>query len=62
MTDTVEKGFWEGSPSNIDSKTAWYTQDRFKRLASLIRLLRAGGMPRTFSTASTLSGHSNRAN
>jgi hypothetical protein len=23
MTDAVEKGFWEGSPSNIDSRPAW---------------------------------------
>jgi len=31
-------------------------QDRFKKSVSLIRLLRVGGMLRTFSTASTQSG------
>jgi hypothetical protein len=53
FTDTVEKGFWEGSPSNIDSKPASNAQDRFKKSVSLIRLLRVGGTLRTFSTAST---------
>jgi hypothetical protein len=53
VTDTVEKGFWEGSLSNIDSNPASDAQDRFKKSVLLIRLLRVGGMLRTFSTAST---------
>jgi len=54
--DTVEKGFWEGLPSNIDSKPASDAQYRFKKLAALIRLLRVGGMLRTFSTVSVMNG------
>jgi hypothetical protein len=57
MADTVEKGFWEGLPSNIDSKPVSNAQYRSKKSVLLIRLLRAGGMLRTFSTASTRSGH-----
>jgi hypothetical protein len=57
LDDTVGKGFWEGSPSNIDSKPASNAQDRFKKSVSLIRLLRVGGMLRTFSTATDKSGH-----
>ncbi|SRR5712692_10211256 len=58
LTDAVEKGFLGGSPSNIDSRRASNAQDRFKNSAPMIRLLRAGGMPGTFSTASARSGHS----
>src|SRR5260370_33142034 len=50
--DAVEKGFLGGSPSNIDSRRASNAQDRFKNSAPMIRLLRAGGMPGTFSTVS----------
>jgi hypothetical protein len=53
MTDTVEKGFWEGSLSNIDSKPLSNAQDRFKISVFSIRLLRVGGTLPTFSTAST---------
>jgi hypothetical protein len=57
LTDTVEKGFWEGLPSNIDSKPASDAQYRFKKLVALIRLLRVGGMLRAFSTVSTQMRH-----
>ena len=57
LTDAVEKGFLGGSPSNIDSKRASNAQDRFKNSPPLIRLLRAGGMPGTFSTVSTQGRH-----
>src|SRR6266700_5062198 len=57
LTDAVEKGFLGGSPSNIDSRRASNAQDRFKNSAPMIRLLRAGDMPGTFSTVSTQLGH-----
>jgi site-specific recombinase XerD len=55
LTDAVEKGFWAGAASNIDSKRASSAQDRFKKSATMILLLRAEGTPQTFSTASTQS-------
>ena len=38
--DAVEKGICEVALSNIDSRRASSAQDRFKKLAPLIRLLR----------------------
>ena len=38
LTDTVEKGFREGSPSNIDSRRASNEQHRFKTPFARIRL------------------------
>jgi hypothetical protein len=40
LTDAVEKGFGGGTLSNIDSRRASNAQDRFKKLATMIRLLR----------------------
>jgi hypothetical protein len=49
-----KKDFW-GFPEQIDS--TGMKRARLKISVSLIRLLRAGGMLRTFSTASARSGH-----
>jgi hypothetical protein len=50
----LKKDFQEDS-SNIDSRRASNAQDRFKKSATMIRLLRAGGMLQTFSTASIIN-------
>jgi hypothetical protein len=47
--------------SNIDSKQASKAQDRFKKSAIIIRLLRADRIPQTFSTASVKNGHAGRS-
>jgi len=52
----LKKGFWVGPASNIDSKRASSAQDRFKKSARMILLLRADGTLQTFSTASAISG------
>jgi hypothetical protein len=46
--DAVEKGFWAGAASNIDSKRASRAQDRSKKSATMILLSRADGTPQTF--------------
>jgi hypothetical protein len=53
--DPVEKGFEAGSPTNIDSRRPLNAQGRFKKSSPGIRLLRAGAVPPTFSTASVRS-------
>jgi hypothetical protein len=50
----LKKDFEGGSPSNIDSRRAPNEQVQSKKTASMIRLLPAAGMPRTFSTASVI--------
>jgi hypothetical protein len=52
----VEKRFCRLWPSKIDSRQAPNAQYRFKESFVAIRLLRAGGVLRTFSTASVISG------
>jgi hypothetical protein len=36
LGDSVEKGFREGSPSNIDSRPTWNAQERLKNIGITI--------------------------
>jgi hypothetical protein len=41
----LKKDFGRGAASDIDSKRASNAQDRFKKSATMVRLLRAHGTP-----------------
>jgi hypothetical protein len=52
----LKKDFEGGLRAIFDPRRASIVQDGFKESAPMIQLLRDGGLPPTFSTASTRSG------
>ena len=57
LADTVEKRILRGQPSNIDSKIARKTQNRFNEPSDPIQKLRAHGSSRPLLIVSALSVH-----